>query len=300
MKATAEPIQTNPAGAREWISVWTDLAKARLTLLVLLTTMVGFYIGWQGPVHYALLLQTMLGTGLLAVGAAALNQLMEREHDAKMRRTETRPLPSGRLTADTVLIFGVLTSAAGLLWLAFLVNLTTAVLGILTLSSYLFVYTPLKRITHLNTIVGAVPGALPPLMGWAAARGDLSLAGWGLFAILFFWQMPHFYAIAWLCKGDYERAGFVMLPSLEHGPRRTAEQTVSHTLGLVMVSLAPFVMGLAGVVYSIGAMVLGAFFLCRAVRFARHLDEATARRLFHASIIYLPLLLGLMVYDKAN
>jgi heme o synthase len=298
MKATAQPIAAQPANIRERMGVFTDLFKARLTTLVLLTTLVGFYVGWTGAMNYALLFHTLLGTALLASGAAALNQWLEREHDARMRRTCNRPLPSGRLQADTVLLLGTGVSAAGLLWLAMTVNLLCAVLGILTLGSYLFIYTPLKRRTHLNTIVGAVPGALPPLMGWVAASGEITLAGWALFAILFFWQMPHFLAIAWLYREDYDQAGFVMLPSVDPDGRRTASQAISHTLGLLPASLSPFVLQLAGPLYLVGALLLGGFFLWRAVQFSRALDEVQARRLFYASIIYLPALLGLMVLDK--
>jgi heme o synthase len=298
MKATAQPIAAQPANIRERMGVFTDLFKARLTTLVLLTTLVGFYVGWTGAMNYALLFHTLLGTALLASGAAALNQWLEREHDARMRRTCNRPLPSGRLQADTVLLLGTGVSAAGLLWLAMTVNLLCAVLGILTLGSYLFIYTPLKHRTHLNTIVGAVPGALPPLMGWVAASGEITLAGWALFAILFFWQMPHFLAIAWLYREDYDQAGFVMLPSVDPDGRRTASQAISHTLGLLPASLSPFVLQLAGPLYLVGALLLGGFFLWRAVQFSRALDEVQARRLFYASIIYLPALLGLMVLDK--
>lgn len=298
MKATATSITAPPATARERLSVISDLVKARLTMLVLLTTLVGFYVGWQGPMNYALMFHTMLGTALLASGAAALNQLLEQQHDALMRRTETRPLPSGKMTGDTVLLFGALLSSVGLIWLAVFVNLLCALLGAVTLGSYLFVYTPLKRRTHLNTIIGAIPGALPPMMGWVAARGQLTIEGWALFAILFFWQMPHFYAIAWMCREDYERAGFIMLPSVEEGPRRTASQAISHTLGLLPVSLSPFVLKLAGPLYLAGALILGALFLWQAIRFGRDLSQPSAKRLFYASILYLPLLLGLMVFDK--
>lgn len=300
MKATAQPLEAAPVASKARFSVWCDLIKARLTSLVLLTTLAGFYLGWQGAMDYARMLHALLGTGLLAAGAAALNQLLEREFDARMRRTETRPLPAGHLTQDTVLVFGVTVSVIGLVWLAVFVNLLCAVLGVLTLASYLFVYTPLKRKTPLNTIIGAVPGALPPLMGWVAARGEITPAGWALFAILFFWQMPHFYAIAWLCREDYERAGFVMLPSVDTDGRRTAAGAISHTLGLLPASLSPFVLKLAGPLYLAGAVALGGIFLWQAVRFGRALNEREARRLFYASILYLPLLLGLMVLDKAG
>jgi len=279
-------------------AVFGELIKARLTFLVLLTTLVGFYVGFRGAVDYGLMLNTLLGTALVASGASALNQLLERQHDARMRRTEDRPLPSGRLQPDTVLIFGGISSSAGLIYLAQTVNLETSLLGAITLASYLFVYTPLKRITTLNTAIGAIPGALPPLMGWTAAHGEINVEGWSLFALLFFWQLPHFLAIAWMHREDYAKAGFAMLPVFDADGRRTAVQTVSHTLGLLPISLCPYLFKLVGPVYLAGALVLGMFFLGQAIRFSRELTLPRARQLFYASIIYLPLLLGLMVLDK--
>lgn len=298
MKVESTPMPAAVASEKTALSVFLALIKARLTFLVLLTTLVGFYIGWRGPMNYWLMLHTLLGTAILACGASALNQLWEREHDARMRRTAERPLPSGRMQPETVLIFGGLCSVGGLLYLAFAVNLLTSVLGALTLGSYILVYTPLKRVTWLNTAVGAIPGALPPLMGWTAARDQLSGEGWSLFAILFFWQIPHFMAIAWLYREEYEKAGFVMLPSHDPDGSRTGRQTVSHTLALLMVSLLPFLFRLVGVTYLIGALVLGVAFLVYAVLFSREMTRPRARQLFFISILYLPLLLGLMVFDK--
>jgi protoheme IX farnesyltransferase len=284
--------------AKPLFSVLCELVKARLTFLVLLTTLVGFHAGVRGPMDWGLLLHALLGTALLACGAAALNQLAEREHDARMTRTEDRPLPSGRLTPESVLLFGGACSVGGLAWLALGTNLLTALLGAATLLSYVFVYTPLKRVTWLNTAVGAVPGALPPLMGWTAVRGELSLEGWVLFGILFFWQIPHFLAIAWLYREEYEKAGFVMLPSLDPDGLRTGGQAVRHTLALLIISLAPFLLRMAGPVYVAGAILLGGLFLVAAVLFSRQLTRVRARQLFFASILYLPLLLGLMAADK--
>ncbi len=298
MKATAQPLGEATATGKSSFAVFCELIKARLTFLVLLTTLVGFYVGTRGVMDWLLMVRALAGTTLLACGASALNQLWEREHDAKMRRTESRPLPSKRLTPQTVLIFGGASSVAGLLYLAFAVNLLTALLGAVTLVSYLFIYTPLKRVTWLNTAIGAVPGALPPLMGWTAARNDLSVEGWGLFAILFFWQIPHFFAIAWLYREEYEKAGFVMLPSIDADGSRTGRQAVSHTLGLLIVSLMPFVFRVAGPAYLLGALVLGLVFLGCAILFSIQLTRARARQLFFASILYLPLLLILMVIDK--
>ena len=279
-------------------SVWADLVKARLTTLVVLTTAAGFYAGWQGPLIWTLMLHTILGTALVASGAAALNQLLERDYDARMRRTENRPLPSGRLSPDHVLIVGGALSVIGLVYLASAVNLLTAVLGAITLISYVWIYTPLKRVTTLNTAIGAIPGAIPPLMGWTAARDDISGGGWALFAILFFWQLPHFLAIAWIYREDYARAGFAMLPVLDPDGRRTSSQALSHTLGLLPVSLSPFVFKLAGPVYLASALILGAIFAVAAIRFARELTIARARALFFVSIIYLPLLFMALALDK--
>ena len=298
MKATAQTLNGPVVADKSRVAVFCELIKARLTFLVLLTTLVGLYVGTRGAMDYALMFHALLGTGLVACGASALNQFWEREHDAKMRRTETRPLPSGRLQPETVLIFGGVCSAAGLGYLALAVNLLTSMLGAFTLISYVFIYTPLKRVTWLNTAVGAVPGALPPLMGWTAARGELSREGWALFAILFFWQIPHFLAIAWMYREEYEKAGFVMLPSVDPEGFRTGRQAVSHTWGLLMVSLLPFLFHLAGAVYLFGALILGIAFLVCAWRFSRQLTRVRARVLFFASILYLPLLLGLMVADK--
>ena len=298
MKATVQSLTAAALADKSRVAVFAELIKARLTFLVLLTTLVGFYVGFRGPMDYLLMLHTLLGTGLVASGAAALNQFLERQLDARMRRTEDRPLPSGRLPPDTALMFGGLSSAAGLIDLALAVNLETSVLGAITLCSYLFIYTPLKRVTTLNTAIGAVPGALPPLMGWTAARGEINVEGWSLFAILFFWQLPHFLAIAWMYRDDYAKAGFAMLPVFDPDGQRTAGQTVSHTLGLLPISLCPFLLKLAGVVYLAGALVLGLAFLWQAVQFSRELTTQRARQLFYSSILYLPLLLGLMVWDK--
>jgi protoheme IX farnesyltransferase len=304
MKATVQTLSVAPAlvksraADKSAASVLGELFKMRLTILVLLTAFVGFDAGWRGAMAWGLMLHTVLGTALLAAGASALNQLMERDEDAKMRRTADRPLPSGRLTPEAALIIGTVCAGAGLADLALAVNGLTALLGALTLASYLFVYTPLKRVTAWNTAIGAIPGALPPLMGWTAARGELTGGGWTLFAVLFFWQLPHFLAIAWIYRDDYARAGFVMLPALDPTGARTGRQALCNTAGLLAASVCPFLFGLAGTVYLAGALALGAGFLWRAVEFWRRIGPEGARRLFYASILYLPLLLALMVFDK--
>jgi protoheme IX farnesyltransferase len=246
------------------------------------------------------LLHTVIGTGLLASGAAALNQYLERDLDALMERTKDRPLPSGRVQPPTALLFGGMAAIAGLLYLAATTNLLTSLLGALTLVLYLFIYTPLKRLTTLNTIVGAVPGALPPLLGWAAARGEITTAGWALFALQFFWQLPHFLAISWLYRQDYARAGLRMRVVDDPTGQETAHLAISHALGLLAVSLSPFLFGVAGRLYLAGALALGLGFVWAAIRFARRRTDTQARRLFLASVVYLPLVLLLIVVDKGR
>jgi protoheme IX farnesyltransferase len=298
MKPSADALISTAILEKSFAAVLADLVKARLTALVLLTMFVGFYLGERGAVNYLLMFHALFGTALVAAGAAALNQWLERDYDAKMRRTADRPLPSGRLQPATVAIFGGACSVLGLVYLAALVNPLTSVLGAVTAISYLFIYTPLKRVTWLNTLVGAIPGALPPLMGWTAARNELSGEGWALFAILAFWQIPHFMAIAWLYRDEYAKAGFVMLPNVDASGSRTAQQSVSNTIALLLASLCPFAFGLNGKIYLAVALVLGAgYFLC-AVRFARQLTAQRARQLFLASIIYLPLLIAALVGNK--
>ena len=298
MKATAQTLPAPGLVEKTRFAVFSDLIKMRLTCLVLLTTLVGYYIGSPGDLNWWRLFHTMLGTALVASGAAALNQLMERDLDAKMRRTERRPLPSGRMQPNAVLLVGTACGVLGLIYLGLAVNQLTGLLGAVTLGSYLFIYTPLKRVTTLNTVIGAIPGALPPLMGWTAARNEISAGGWALFAILFFWQLPHFLAIAWIYREEYAKAGFVMLPIVDRDGRRTGSQAVSHTLGLLPISLSPFVLNLAGPWYLLGAIVFGGAYLWYAWRFSRDLSIPRARQLFFVSILYLPLLLGVMVMDK--
>ncbi len=292
MVAVAVPMD------RSWGLILSDLFKARLTLMVLITTAVGFQMGVTGSPDRWLMVHAMGGSALLAMGASALNQLMEREFDALMRRTASRPLPAGLMDPETVLGLGVGLSVVGMVWLYFLVNPLTALLGVITLGSYIFVYTPMKRRTVLNTLVGAVPGALPPLMGWTAATGELNRGGWVLFLILFFWQLPHFMAIAWLYREEYARAGFRMLPVIDPEGRKVAATAIRHTIALMAFSLAPFVMGMAGRWYLAGALILGGVFLAAAIVFAVKLTPLHARKLFFASILYLPLLLALLVSDK--
>lgn len=299
MKATAHSLVPAAGSAEKSLAaVYADLFKARLTFLVLLTTLVGFYLGSQGKVDYLLMVHTVFGTALVACGAGALNQLIERDYDARMKRTMDRPLPAGRLLPNTVLAVGVTSSVAGLIYLVLLTNLSAAVISACSLLVYLFIYTPLKRVTWLNTAVGAIPGGLPPLIGWASAQGGITPAGWSLFGILAAWQLPHFMAIAWLYREEYLKAGFKMLSGGDRDGRRTGRHAVVQTVVLALASCIPFVFRQAGLLYLCGAVVLGLGFLWAALRFARELTMVRARQLFLVSILYLPLLLALLVVDK--
>jgi len=279
---------------------YLELAKPRLNLLVLATTATGFYLGSGVPLDLARLGLALLGTGLVAAGASALNQWQERDVDARMRRTRTRPLPAGRLEPRQALGFGVAVAAAGVGVLALTVNAVTAALACLTCIAYLAIYTPLKKVTPLNTLVGAIPGAIPPVMGWTAARGELTVEAAVLFAILFLWQMPHFLAIAWLYRDDYSAAGLRMLPGAPGGERRTGRVAVIHALALLPVVALPSVLGLAGRVYLAGGLLLALGFLAASVHLAARCDDTIARRLFRASLLFLPLLLLLMALDRVG
>jgi protoheme IX farnesyltransferase len=244
-----------------------------------------------------LLLHTLLGTGLIASGTAALNQWWEREADAKMRRTQDRPLPANRLSSTNALIFSIALSIIGSVELWFGVNPLTSVLGIFTLTTYLFVYTPMKRRSPHSTTIGAIPGAMPPMIGFAAAHGSVTAEGWILFAILFLWQFPHFYAIAWMYREDYSRAGIRMLPVIDSDGASTARQMLITSLVLIPVSLVPRYLGMSGNLYLIGAMLLGIAYFYSGVQVARNLTRQGARKVLLASIVYLPVLYGLMVAD---
>ena len=280
------------------ISDLAELTKARLSFLVLITTLVGFLLAWRGPMNYLLLTATLVGTAFCAAGAAALNQWWERDLDAKMQRTRNRPIPGHRIHATDALLFGLLLALAGLAILGIFTNVRSTFLAFATIAIYVLVYTPLKRITSLNTLVGAIPGALPPLIGWVAARGTYNLEGCLLFAILWFWQMPHFLAIAWMYRDDYANAGCVMLPGDDPTGAMTARQALLYALCLVLVSLLPALMGFNNVWGFFGALVLGCLFLATAVAFLRSRERQVARNLFLASIAYLPLLLALLVATR--
>lgn len=276
-----------------------ELVKARLSLLVLSTTLVGFLLG-QGsnPISWLVLSATLVGTALSACGAAALNQWWERDYDSMMKRTRERPLPAGRMHAADALMFGVFFSAFGVACLLLFVNILSGVLAALTIAIYVLVYTPMKRVSTLNTLVGAIPGALPPLIGWVAATNTMSLPGWVLFTILWFWQMPHFLAIAWMYRDEYASAGFVVLTGRDPDGGMTARQSSLYTLCLLVVSLAPAMIRLNSPIYFFAALALGIGFLALALNFAWHRSRPAARLLFFGSILYLPLLLALLVVTR--
>jgi protoheme IX farnesyltransferase len=274
---------------------WLELSKPRITTMVVVTALVGFVTASPRPWAATVLAAALVGTGLVAAGASVLNQVMERDTDALMLRTRTRPLPSGRVGPRAATLFGALLTAAGLATLLSACGPLAAAVAFVTWASYLFAYTPLKRRTPLATLVGAVPGALPPVIGWAAARGSLDAGAFILFAILFLWQVPHFLAIAWLYREDYARASFPMLPVLDRDGAFTGRQVVVHSLALLLVSLAPVAAGLAGPFYLAGAFVLGVGLTLFALRLARARDLVAARGLFLASVLYLPALSSLLV-----
>jgi heme o synthase len=276
-----------------------DLTKPGITRMVLVTTAAGFYLASvTGFFNFGLLLHTLFGTALAASGCNALNQVAEHRNDALMPRTARRPLPSGRLGHQQALVLSTTLAVVGLLYLLVMVNPPTAALVALTISSYVMLYTPLKQRTWHATTIGAVPGALPILAGWTAGGGTIDALGLTLFGILFFWQLPHFYALAWIFREDYRLGGFRLLPHVEAGERKLAQQVVLHGVLLLPVSVLPTVLGLTGTLYLVGALLLGAAFLGLGIALAVRLDEQRAWRLFYGSIIYLPVLLLLMVIDK--
>jgi protoheme IX farnesyltransferase len=274
------------------------LTKPDVTFLVVITTVAGFYLGSHGALDWIRLLHTLCGTMLVAGGTAALNQYVERDMDAVMRRTASRPLPSGQLQPGEVLLFGVGTIVLGAAWLILAVNGLSALIALATSILYLGAYTPLKTRTTLATAVGAIPGALPPLIGWAAATGSISLGAWVLFAILFFWQFPHFMAIAWMYREDYARAGIMMLPVVDKKGDATFRQIVCTSTILVWVSVLPSLMGMSGLNYFFGALVLGMFLLQVSLWANRSRTNVRAKWLMHATVAHIPILLAWMIFDK--
>ena len=279
-------------------NAYVALTKPDVSFLVLMTTAAGFYMGSRGAVDWLHLMQTVFATLLIAAGTATLNHYMERDSDRYMRRTASRPLPSGQLQPREALWFGVILSVAGAVDLYFTAGILAAALGILTSLSYLLAYTPLKKRTVWATAVGAFPGAIPPMIGWVAATGTLDRGAWLLFAILFLWQFPHFYAIAWMYREDYARAGILMLPVVDREGTRTFRQIILTAVALVGVSLLPAVMGLAGVRYFFGALVVSTALVQVCLWAASSRSNARAKWLMHATVLHIPLLLGLMISDK--
>lgn len=290
-RAVTVPAVSRPAA-------YLALTKPDVSFLVVLTTAAGFYMGTRGPLDLGRLAGTVLGTTLVAAGTSALNHYFERATDAKMRRTASRPLPSGQLQPTEALWFGVGLAAAGTLYLALAVGALASLLGLATCISYLGAYTPLKKRTTLATLVGAFPGAVPPLIGWAAARGSLSFDAWILYAIMFLWQFPHFMAIAWMYREDYARAGIRVLSVTDRSGVATFRQILLTALALVPISLLPVIVGLAGVRYLFGALVLGLALIQTCLWAARSKANVRAKWLMHATVLHLPLLLGLMIFDK--
>jgi protoheme IX farnesyltransferase len=290
--------QLERLSARERVAAYVELTKPRITFLIVLTAAAGFALASTGRVNYPAMLTAMVGIALLSSGIATLNQYMEKDLDALMRRTANRPLPTGKLLPWEALAFGVGLTVLAELYLAVLVNPLSAVIGLTVISGYLFGYTPLKTRTSLSTFVGAFPGAVPPLIGWASARGSIGVEAWVLFAILFLWQFPHFLAIAWMYREDYTRAGILMLPVVEPDGRVTGQQIVLYTVMLLPVSLLPTLLGSAGKIYFVGAIIFGLAFLYFSVRAAFSKSRQAARQLLLASVIYLPLLFILMVLDR--
>src|SRR5436190_537527 len=299
MKTAAIGNPTLAASRHRVVGDLAELVKARLTLLVLLTTAVGFYLGSEPPINYIELLHAVFGTAAAAAGAAALNQWWERRADALMRRTKMRPIPAGRMPPLQALALGVGLSIFGVIYLAIVCNALSAALTAITIAIYIFAYTPLKRASTANTAVGAIPGAIPPMIGWAAARGSIGAGAWSLFAIIFLWQLPHFFAIAWMYREDYSRAGFRMISSDDLSGERSASQSVFFCILLLILGGLPAFVGIVTYAYLAIELVLGALFIAVAMRFLRLRTREAARLLFITSIVYLPLLLGALVLTKS-
>ena len=279
-------------------AAYLELTKPRITSLIMLTAAAGFCLGSQGATNYLVLMHTMIGIGLLASGLGTLNEFMERDLDRLMRRTADRPLPTQRVQPFEALWFGLTLTIVAELYLALFTNTLTSILGLTVVAGYLFAYTPLKTRSTFSTFVGAFPGAMPPVLGWTAARGHLDVTTVVLFAILFLWQFPHFLAIAWMYREDYGRAGICMLPVVEPDGRVTGQQIIAYSVMLVPVSLLPTVLGLSGKIYFFSALVLGLLFLASGIRAALSKSNAHARQLLMASVFYLPLLFGVMVLNR--
>ena len=291
------PLAAEPPALGRLSDLW-EMVKPRITTMVVITAASGAYLAGQGFPPLSLLVAALVGTGFVAGGASVFNQVIELDTDGLMRRTADRPLPAGRMSREAAVVFGTLVTLIGLVVLAVGTNLLTALIGAFSFALYVFVYTPLKRRTSLATVVGAVPGALPPVMGWTAVSGQLELGAAALFGILFLWQLPHFLAIAWLCREDYAAAGLPMLPVVEPDGSSTGRQATLYAAALIPVSLLPSLLGLAGAAYFFGTLALGLVFLAYSLVFSRNLSMRSARALLLASVAYLPMLMAMMVLDS--
>ncbi|MBA4122791.1 MAG: protoheme IX farnesyltransferase [Acidobacteria bacterium] len=294
---TAEIQEVKAIGVREKLAAYLELTKPRIAFMLVLTSAAGFYLGADKGFDVVLFVNSMIGILLLAFGVATLNQVWERKSDALMERTASRPLPTQKVSFVEALVFGISLCVVAEIYLAFLVNELTAFLGLIVFVGYVLLYTPLKKYTSASTAIGALPGAMPPLMGWTASANEITLGAWILFSIIFLWQFPHFLAIAWIYKEQYAKAGIKMLPVLEPEGKITARQIVIFTILLFPVSIAPFFIGLAGPVYLVGASLLGIWFLMASIKTARAKSVEQARKLLLVSVIYLPLLFALMVLN---
>jgi protoheme IX farnesyltransferase len=290
-------MKRNPLPAKNLFFAYLELTKPKITIMILVTTALGYYVGSMGNLNHANFYLMMLGTGIISGSAATLNNYFERDFDKIMDRTKSRPIPILMIKPFDALVFALLQFVIGLTLLILYSNSITVLLAICTVFLYVFIYTPLKRITWLNTTVGAIPGALPPLGGWAAATGNLSVGGWILFAILFIWQHPHFYAIALMCREDYKKAGFKMLPALENESKRTNRQIVWHAFILIPVSLFLNIIGLTGEIYFYGSILIGLIYLIGCLPLVKSYSIKNAKLLLGISVIYLPSLFLLILLD---
>ena len=291
-------MKRKPSPAQNRLAAFIELTKPRITFLILVSTALGFYMASSKDIDWIAFFSTMVGTLFLSGGAGTVNHYIEKDLDTLMNRTQSRPIPAGLIEHNIALYFGIVLSAIGILILFLLVNQLTALLGILTLILYIFIYTPLKKITWLNTTIGAIPGAMPVLGGWSGASNSISPDAWILFAILFLWQHPHFYAIALMCKDDYKKAGFMMLPVVEEDNIRTNRQIIWHAFLLIPVSLYFVIIGTLGIFYFWGAIFLGLGYLLSSIPLLKESSIKNAKVLLKASVIYLPLLLIIILIDK--
>lgn len=294
---TAEIQETKVIGLREKLAAYSELTKPRIAFMLVLTSAAGFFLGSANGFNFVLFLNAMIGITILAFGVATLNQYIERKTDALMDRTATRPLPTQKISPNEALMFGILQTVVAELYLLFLVNGITAAMGLVVIVGYVLLYTPLKTKTSASTAIGAIPGAMPPLMGWTSASNEITIGAFVLFLVLFLWQFPHFLAIAWMYREQYAKAGILMLPVVEKEGKITARQIVLFAVLLLPVSLVPYFIGVSGIFYLVGASLLGIWFLWASIKTARAKTTEQARKLLLVSVLYLPLLFALMVFN---